>query len=196
MTQNNIRIAVTGGIGSGKSTVCRMIEELNYPVYSCDGIYSELLASPRFLKKLEEEFGSSIVRSGAVDRAALSAIVFSDNSKLNILNDITHPAIMEEAFKKMRGHRLSFLEVPLLFENGFEKLFDGVIVVLRDLNERIDAVVQRDNLENKEIENRINSQFDYQNYDFSEYYVIHNSGSLEDLKVKTNEILKKIENLK
>lgn len=196
MTQNNVKIAVTGGIGSGKSTVCRIIKELNYPVYSCDEIYSELLTSPAFVKRLGDEFGSDIIKNGAIQKDLLSQIVFNQGEKLKKLNSLTHPIIIEEALKKMEAHKLSFLEVPLLFENGFESLFNGVIVVLRELESRITSVIKRDNSEREKILLRIKSQFNYEKFDFSEYYVIHNNGDFNNLTTKTMEIIEKIKNLK
>lgn len=193
MTQNSQKIAITGGIGSGKSTVCNIIKELGYPVYSCDKIYKELLAVPEFINRIADEFGQTAVVGGRLNREALSAIVFGDGEKLKKLNSITHPAIMDMALKKMDSHALSFVEVPLLFENGFQNLFSGVIVVLRGREQRIAAVTSRDNLLQKDVELRIKNQLDYDNFDFSEYYVIHNCGNLSDLRLKITDILKKIE---
>lgn len=191
MTQSNIRIAITGGIGSGKSAVCEVIKK-HYPVYSCDAIYTELLASTEFLNKINSVFCGVVTSDGRLDRQALSAAVFKNDAALKKLNSITHPEIMSAAFKKMEGHSLSFLEVPLLFENGFESLFDGVIVVLRDLEDRINSVMLRDNSDRESVLLRINKQFDYENGNFTKYYVIHNDGNLTDLALKTNKILQKI----
>lgn len=191
--QNNIKIAVTGGIGSGKSAVCKIIGEQGYPVFSCDKIYSELLNFAEFIKKIDKEFGGVIAADGSLNRQALSATVFNNDAALKKLNAITHPEIMASAFKKMEGSRLAFLEVPLLFESGLERLFDGVIVVLRNIDDRINSVIKRDNLNREQVLKRINKQFDYENFDFTKYYVIHNYGSLTNLKQKTAEILQKIE---
>ena len=166
MMQNNIKIAITGGIGSGKSTVSQFIRRLGYTVLSCDEIYSELLRREEFLSVLEKEFGNILADDGSVDRTKLSRIVFNDKVKLTKLNSITHPAIMEEVFKKLQSEKLGFCEVPLLFENGFESLFDEAIVVLRDETERINFVVARDGLNIESVKKRLNSQINYQNYDF------------------------------
>lgn len=192
MTQSNVRIAITGGIGSGKSAVCEIIKKQGYPVYSCDAIYTELLASTEFLNKINSEFGGVVTSDGKLDRQALSAAIFNNEAALKKLNSITHPEIMSAAFKKMEGCRLAFLEVPLLFESGFENLFDGVIVVLRDLEDRINSVISRDNSDRESVLLRINKQFDYVNSDFTKYYVIHNDGNLADLALKTDKILQKI----
>ncbi len=193
MTQNNIKIAITGGIGSGKSTVCQIIKEYGYPVYSCDEIYNEVLTSPQLVKKLADEFGCGIISNGIINRKTLAEAVFSDREKLKKLNALTHPEIMSLALKKMEGRALSFLEVPLLFENNFQNLFNGVIVVLRDFEARVKAASIRDGVEADEIKLRVKNQFDYDNFDFSEYNVIHNCGNLGNLRAKTVEIIKKIE---
>lgn len=195
MTQNNIKIAVTGGIGSGKSAVCQIIKKQGYPVYSCDSIYSELLTSTEFLKKIESEFGGVINADGSLNRKALSDAVFKNDCALKKLNSITHPEIMSEALKKMEGDRLAFLEVPLLFENGFENLFNGVIVVLRGLEDRVNSVMSRDKANRESVLLRINRQLNYDNFDFAKYYVIHNCYNLTVLEQNVLNILQKINNI-
>ena len=192
MMQNNIKIAVTGGICSGKSTVSKVIEEQGYNVLSCDEIYSDLLKDTRFINLLSKEFGDIKNIDGSLNRSRLSDIVFSDGEKLNKLNAITHPKIMQIAMKKMSGKGIHFCEVPLLFEGGFEQLFDNIIVVLRDKDERINELMQRSKLDRNQAVLRINCQFEYENYNFAKYYVIHNDANLTQLKNKTVDILAKI----
>ena len=196
MTQNNIKIAVTGGIGSGKSTVLSIIGNSGYPVFSCDEIYKELLEDKKFIDKIEEEFGNILSEDGKLDRQKLSAMVFGDFDARQRLDSITHPEIMRLAFEKMSLHRMSFLEVPLLFESGFEKIFDKVIVVLRDKEERIKSIIQRSGLRREEAVLRIKSQFDYDNFDFAEYYVIHNDCSKCELAKKTLNLIGEITSIK
>jgi dephospho-CoA kinase len=182
MRQSNIKIAVTGGIGSGKSTVMRIIEERGYPAISCDKVYAQLLEKESFLRLLASEFGDILTEDKKLDRAKLSKKVFESADNLKKLNEITHPKIMEEAFRlseKFDG--LVFFEVPLLFEGGFENLFDDVAVVMRDKSARIDSVIKRDNLTKNQIQCRINSQVNYDILDFAKYYVIHNNGNLQQL---------------
>lgn len=161
-------------------------------MFSCDEIYTELLRDEIFLNEIETNFCGT-VKDGKLDREKLSKEVFSDESKLKKLNLITHGKILKSAFCKMEGERLSFLEVPLLFENGFEKYFDGVIVVLRDLERRIDSVMRRDKTTREKVIERINRQFDYDNCDFAKYYVIHNNSNLSDLRQNTEKILENLE---
>lgn len=192
MTQSNLKIAITGGIGGGKTTVSEFIKEQGYPVISCDQIYKELSDNRNFLNKICNEFGNVTTAEGLLDRKKLSDIVFSDETKLKKLNEITHPAIMEEAFNRMSGEGIYFCEVPLLFEGGFEKLFDKVLVILRDKSLRISSVAQRDKTDTNSVKNRINSQFDYENLSFEKYYVIHNDSDLANLRIQTEKILKQI----
>lgn len=192
MTQNNLKIAITGGIGSGKSTVLKLIEGEGFAVFSCDEIYSDLLKNKDFINLLAAAFGNEILQNGNLDRRKLADIAFNSQSALKKLNAITHPKIMEEVQKRMTLHELSFCEVPLLFENGFEALFNKVIVVLRDREERTKSIVDRDNIAEKEAILRMNNQIDYDNYDFTKYYVIHNNGKCDDLRLAVKSILQKI----
>lgn len=192
MKQNSLKFAITGGIGSGKSTVAEIIKRKGYAVFSCDEIYKELLLDAEFKAKLSLNFDGIISADGSLDRSKLSEIVFNDKSALKRLNALTHPAIIEEVFKKSSGQKISFTEVPLLFESGLEKYFDGIIVVLRDMDKRIDAVSARDKIDREKVILRIKSQFNYEICDFAKYYVIHNDGNLEDLKAKIKEVLEKI----
>jgi dephospho-CoA kinase len=191
--KQNKKIAITGGIGSGKSTVANIIKQKGNPVFSCDEVYKDLLSDKNFLNLLKNEFGDEIIEGGALNRKILSQIVFSDKSKLQRLNRITHPVIMNEMFKRAEEFNCtSYFEVPLLFENSFEGLFDGVIVVLRDLDKRIESVVKRDNLPSDEVLKRINEQYNYENNNFAKYYVIHNNSHLTHLKEQIDKILLKI----
>ena len=191
--KQNKKIAVTGGIGSGKSTVIKILAEKGYPVFSCDEIYAQLTGHKDFLRRLADEFGDVCDSGGRLDREKLAAIVFEDEKKLARLNEITHPAIFEEMFRQADGvGGTCFCEVPLLFESGAEGMFDGVIVVLRDLEERIKSVAARNNLSRGSVISRINRQFDYNNCNFAMYYVIHNNGNIEQLREEVDKIIHRI----
>jgi dephospho-CoA kinase len=195
MKQSKRKIAITGGIGSGKSTVAKFIAELGYPVFSCDETYAELLKDKKFLNILADRFGDILTEQGELDRGKLSAIVFSDGEKLKQLNELTHSKIFEVMFNKSEDLvGLVFYEVPLLFEEGNEKFFDDVIVVLRDLQLRVEDIKKRDNLSEEKIISRINNQYNYDIGDFAKYYVIHNNSNLNDLKCSVVQILDKLNN--
>ena len=155
------KIAVTGGIGSGKSLALQFIAELGYPIYSCDEIYKNIITSEAYVRQIHSAFPECIVEE-KIDRTRLSAIVFENEENLKRLNAISHPLIMQELFAKMdKEEGLVFAEVPLLFEGEFEGLFDCVIVIHRNLDDRITATMKRDGLEEEAIKKRIQTQFDY-----------------------------------
>jgi dephospho-CoA kinase len=191
--KQNKKIAITGGIGSGKSTVGKIIKDCGYPVFSCDETYSELIKDSNFLRELSSVFGDILTCDGLLDKTKLSQIVFSDKEKLNKLNSITHPAIFKKMFddsKDLQG--VCFYEVPLLFEEGNERLFDQVIVIVRDLDKRIESVVKRDNLSESQIRERINSQYNYDINNFVKYYVIHNNADFANLESQVKAVLLKL----
>ncbi len=190
--RSNFIVAVTGGIGSGKTAVCENLRACGQFVVSCDDAYSELLNDDKFTAMLNENFNGVLTAEGKLDRKKLSAIVFSDKEKLNKLNELTHGPIMARVKELCKDKVLAFCEVPLLFENCFEKYFDNVIVVLRNRQERIDSVVKRSGLNYEEVLLRINSQYNYEKGEFADYFVIRNVGDLSDLKYRTEEILKKL----
>ena len=191
--KQNKKIAVTGGIGSGKSTVMKIIAGKGYPIFSCDEIYSQLTSDSDFLNILRHSFGDILNSDGTLDRKKLSEIVFNNPAKLAELDKITHPAIYKEMFRMAdEAGGICFCEVPLLFESGAESLFDGVIIVMRNEEQRIKSVTARDKLPEQDVKKRISNQFDYNSADFAMYYVIHNNGDLSELEWQTEEIIKKI----
>lgn len=194
MTQNKRgkRIAITGGIGSGKSTVAQIIQEAGYPVFSCDEVYREVQRTEEYRLQITRAFGDVFTPDGGPDREKLAQIVFSDKEKLKELDNITHPMIMRELYRKMLPHPVSFAEVPLLFEGGYEKNFDGVIVVYRNLQERIAAVCARDHTDEQKTLARIKNQADYEKIIKEGHTVIYNDGDIRSLRKKVLSALEKI----
>lgn len=202
MTQNSIiknklRIAVTGGIGSGKSTVTNIIEEDGYYTVGFDDVYHELLGDEKFVLGICEVVGVKPVYldgKAVLDRPAVSEKVFNNSVLLDKLNAYTHEKITNAAFKKgdESGRRIVFYEVPLLFESGLENLFDKVIVVMRDRTERIASAALRDGRSFEETALRAEKQFDYENNDLSLHIVILNDGDIESLKRKVRKVLGEI----
>ena len=184
------KIAITGGIGSGKSAVSQIIKQAGYPVLSCDEIYKNLSFDREYLDKLQKLF-PGCVQDGKLLRRALSEKVFGDNNALKALNALSHPLIMARLEQEMEKFPIAFAEVPLLFEGGYQMQFDEVIVVLREMRLRIESVKARDNLTEDEILSRIRQQFDYNKLP-ENCLVIENNGTLSDLKESTQKILHKI----
>ena len=191
------KIAITGGIGSGKSTVAKYIKEQGIPVFSCDEINRRLWEESEFLSLLSKVFPSAC-KEGKIQKEALKALVFSDEAELSKLNKIAHPKIMKKLMKDIEAcdSPLVFAEVPLLFEGGYESRFDGIIVVLRNKESRVRAVEKRDHLTQKEILARIERQYNYREFEKpfqkQNFFILKNDGDLPALKISINEILKQL----
>ena len=191
------KIAVTGGIGSGKSTVLKILSDFGYPVFSCDEVYKEVILDPVYIKKIYKNF-PNCVENNIIDKKKLAKEVFSNSEKRARLNSIAHPMIIELLLSKMKAtpNDIAFAEVPLLFEENLESLFDGVIVVLRKESDRIESICKRDNCTQKEALARIAAQFDYQNWEKSNafnqkgVYTLYNNDDVFQLKNETISILK------
>lgn len=187
------KFAVTGGIGSGKSAVCRLLCERGYPVFSCDEINHTLLQDEEYLKGLAVLFPACF-RKEKLDKAALASLVFSDRGALEKLNGYAHPRIYDRLKAEMeRAKTACFAEVPLLFESGKKDIFDGAIVVLREKEARINAVIARDGLTREEAEARIKDQFDYDGPLPKGCYVVRNDGDEEALEHAVDGLLKTLQ---
>jgi len=127
-----IRIALTGSIGMGKSTVARMFEAAGVPVFDADAVVRALQGPGGDLVEKIGEVFPGCVRSGTLDRECLAAIVLSDREKLSVLEQIVHPAVRqarEDFIAANPGARALVFEIPLLFETGGQNEFDKVVVV-------------------------------------------------------------------
>ena len=183
------KIAITGGIGSGKSAVCRILKERGYPVFSCDEINRTLLSEKSYLDGLCALF-PACVKDEKLNKTALSALVFSDKEALKTLNAYAHPRIAERLRRDMEGaEKTCFAEVPLLFESGMTKRFDCAIVVLRNKEERIRAVVARDGLTAEQAKARMKQQFDYDGPLPDGCLAIENDGDETALCNKVDDVL-------
>ncbi len=187
MMQNK-KIAITGGIGSGKTTVCEILKVKGYAVFSCDEISKQLRKEKEYIKALSEAI-PECVSDGKISETLLSQIVFSDKRAKVKLEAISHPLIMKRLFAEMKNYPVSFAEVPLLFEGGFETLFDAVVAVVREKEKRVYSVINRSNLSRGQVMKRIESQFDYSCLAVKHCTVIENNGSFADLERKVEEFL-------
>lgn len=188
------KIAVTGGIGSGKSVALSVAKEFKFKCFSCDTIARTLYRDQNMRNKIRELFGDAPFSSdGRVLRKRLAKIVFSDRNELLKLNALTHTAIINKLNDLMSAVRgVCVVEVPLLFECKMENDFDMVIVVMRDLDSRIKAVCERDGVKEEDVQKRIKNQFDYAKLDKNAHTIICNDGSFEELKDKLRCVFEKV----
>ena len=188
-------IAITGGIGSGKSFALSVLLDAGFSVLSSDKITAELYEKRKVKLTLKKMFPSAVKGffNPKIDRKAISKIVFSDKQKLKELTITITPLVIKEI--KERAKKISgilFVEVPILFECGYQNEFDAVIIINRPIKERIESVKTRSNLTESEVLDRIKNQFDYQNSDLSSYILLNNDGDKDQLKEKLIKIIKNI----
>lgn len=191
-------IGVTGPIGSGKSYVGDILEEHGIPRIDTDKVYHGLISGyTDTVKELEAEFGKEIVKSdGSVDRKKLGEIVFSDKAKLSRLNEITHKYVhietkdLIEAYRQ-ESHRAVVVEVPLMFESGFDKMCDEIICVVADDDVRVQRIVKRNGISEKDAKNRIKNQKDNNFYIEKSTIVVYNNGN-EDIRAQIEVLISKI----
>ena len=180
---------LTGGIGSGKSTVAKIIEAYGVPVVSADEL-SRMVVAPGSpgLAAVVAAFGDGVLTpAGELDRARLAAIVFADPERRAQLEKIIHPRVrdrFEEVLDILEksGHDRVVYEVPLLFENDLHHLMDGVIVVTAREDLRVARVCERSGLTPEEVRARIATQLDDATRQARADYVISNNGDLGDLQ--------------
>ncbi len=177
-----LQIGITGGIGSGKTTVCKIVESLGFPVYYADERGRYITShDPLVLQGIKDNFGPSVFVNGKLDRAALGAIVFKDNAKLDILNRLIHPAVKQDyqAWLKEQNSLLVFSEIAILFEMGRYRDFDKIMLVTAPEEARIERVIKRSGLTEADIRVRINNQWTDDKKAELAHYQIDNSNEKE-----------------
>lgn len=156
-------IGITGGIGTGKSIVCHLLQILGFPVYDSDTEAKKLInIHPVIRKKLINIFGSDIYIGQELNKALLSKYIFSNSLLLNKVNAIVHPVVQQHYKDWCLRQKASFvfLESAILFESGFESCVDEVWVVTAPEKLRICRVMKRNNCSEKEVKQRISAQLD------------------------------------
>lgn len=154
-------VAITGGIGSGKSVVCRILRTLGYPVYDCDSRAKALMdADDTIKRRLTEEIDSLCVVDGAIDRRRLAAVVFEDAEKLAMLNSMVHSAVRDDiaAWVGEQERNITFVETAILYESGLNTMVDAEWRVESPLELRIARTMKRSAMSRSEVEKRIAAQ--------------------------------------
>jgi len=156
-----ILVGLTGGIGSGKSTVINYFKELGITCYQADDEAKKLMNSDKSLiKKIKNSFGDSIYINSKLDRKKLSAIVFTDKQKLELLNSIVHPYVNRHFENYCKGLEDIYIikEVAIIFEIGTQNKFDKIILVRAPKEDRVKRIINRDKCNRQDAINRINNQ--------------------------------------
>ena len=178
-----IKVGITGGIGSGKSTACKVFKTLGIPVFEADNIARQLINSNTEIRnQLIQVFGKAVyLQDQTINRKYLSGIVFNDSSLLARLNGIVHPVVRNEFEVWCRKQNSNYIlhEAAILFESGFYKIMDKSITVVTKEEERIQRVMKRDGITIELVKQRIKNQWtDEQRMGLADYIINNNDDEL------------------
>ena len=196
-------VGLTGGIGTGKSTVSRKLRERGYPVIDLDVISREVIEYPEVIDELVRNFGNEILenqdntsRKKSISRNKLRQTVFKEEKKVSVLNSIIHPPIVKEMRRQIeelrKSYKTVFVEVQLLFEAKLEKEFDIIVLVYADKKTQLERVLKRDGRSEGEVQQIINAQMDMTEKRRLSNYIIENNGDSEMLDLEIEKFIKKL----
>ena len=190
-----LKIGLTGGIGTGKSSVTEAFQSRGAAVINADLLgHDAYLPGTIGFEEVVTEFGQDIVGSdGQIDRKKLGPIVFSDSSKMDRLNEIMHPLIrdlIEERLVTLESNqnKVAVVEAAILIEAGWKSLFDEIWVVISDPEEVINRLGVRNGLSREDAVKRIDSQMSNDERIEHGDVVVENTGSMEDLQTRVNSL--------
>lgn len=189
-----IKVGITGGIGSGKTTVCKMFEELGVPVYYSDDRAKYLMQHEHHLiDEIKKSFGDDVYENCKLNRKLLAERVFNDKAKLDLLNSLVHPAVFRDTerwLEEQKERKVPYVikEAALLVETGSYKTLDKLIVVTAPLDTRIKRVMTRDQLELEEVQARVRNQLPESEKVKLADFVITNDKYLDHLQKQVKDI--------
>ncbi|WPO77624.1 dephospho-CoA kinase [Flavobacterium sp. KACC 22761] len=190
-------IGLTGGIGSGKTTVANYFQEMGVPVYIADDGAKAVMQSEEVIEKIKKTFGTALFEKNVLNRAKLADIVFNNSEKLAQLNEIVHPAVKKDFEAWLLLHKKEeyvIYEAAILFESGRYKECDSIITVTAPVEVRIERVLKRDNTTREQVLSRMQMQWKDEDRISKSNFVINNV----NLKIAREEVVKilKILNIK
>lgn len=191
-----ITIGLTGGIGSGKSYVARQFAERGILCYNCD-IRSKIIMdiNDHVVESLQQRFGDDIYTDGYVNRKMLAEKIFSNEADLQWVNNLVHPIVYEDfdEWRKMRQADAVLIESAILVESGFYRFCDKIIVVEAPIGLRINRVMQRDGLSEKQVRQRISAQItDEERRKFANYVVVNDE--MNNIAIEIDKIVSDLHN--
>jgi len=189
-----ITVGLTGGIGSGKTTIANFFIELGIPVYFADDEAKKIMnSSKKIKKKLIAEFGDEAYKNEELNRGYLADIVFNDKEKLSIINSIVHPEIAKHFSKWVKKQKTKYIiqENAILFENDTASKFDFIITVTAPIDIKIDRILKRDSTTKEAVLSRIDSQWsDAKKIKMSDFVI--NNIDLIDTKLQVENLHKEL----
>lgn len=189
--KTGIRIAITGGIGSGKSYICRRLKELGIAIYDCDDAAKRIMrSSPEIQRRLTQLIGNDTYRDGRLNKAAVAAFLLASEDNARAIDSIVHPAVAADFI----GSGMEWMECAILYESGFDRLVDKVVAVTAPEDVRVERVMRRDGITEEKAMEWIGRQMPQEHVAARADYVIINDGA-HDVDRQINEIINKL-NLK
>jgi len=176
--QSIFSLGVTGGIGSGKTSVCRIFSVLGVPVFSADNRAREIMDCDReIIDKLNNIAGKDLYTSGYLDRTALSALIFKNPDILKKVNSLIHPVVFDrfEKWKEEQSSQYVVMEAAILFETGNARRLNMIATVIAPVEERISRVIVRSRLTRDQVVERMNNQMDDEARIKMSDFIIHNA---------------------
>ena len=191
-----VKVGLTGGIGSGKTTVSNFLLDYGIPVYNSDSEGKTLMNTNLELKNnIVSIFGERVYDNGILNTNLLSSIVFNDSTKIEQLNNLVHPKVAQDFNQwvgKNNNQPILVKEAAILIESGAYLNMDKIILVVSEKSTRINRISKRDNSDLESIEKRINLQLtDNEKIKYADY-IIENNSSLENLKLEVLKVVNKI----
>lgn len=182
-------VGLTGGIGSGKTTIAKMFHELGVSIYIADIEAKKLMNTSEVIKKeLIETFGKETYIDGELNRSYLSNIVFNNPEELKKINTIVHPRVgqhFEDWYDERRNEKYVIKEVAILFENDSYKQCDKIITVVAPIEERFRRILKRDHTTREAVQNRMNNQWsDDKKIALSDYIIFNEDLAKARLQVE------------
>lgn len=172
-------VGITGGIGSGKSVVSRLLNMLGYPVYDSDSKAKRLNDTDEEVKRaLTLAFGSDLYENGLLNRPKLASLIFQSDSNRQLVNAIIHPAVKRDFLRwaEAQDSDIVFLEAAILYESGFDAFMNKVVAVAAPEQVRIQRAMQRDNATEQQIVNRLRAQMSQDVLESKADFVVVNDG--------------------
>ncbi len=190
----NIKVAITGGIGSGKSTFANYLALKGYIVINADDISKDILTfDESIINKVSKEFGSESYKNGKLNKKFIAAQVFSNPAKLNKLNSILHPRVLHKIDtlieKKYKNDKFVFIEAALIYEADIEKKFDYVVLVTAEFNIRLRRSVVSGKFNEEDFINRDNNQIPQEEKEKRADFIFSNNESKKKLVKKADLLL-------
>ena len=185
-------IGLTGGIGSGKTTIANYFQEKGVPVYIADEGAKFVMQSENIVKQIKTTFGEDLFENSILNRTKLAEIVFNDKSKLEQLNNIVHPAVKNDFdlwLLQHKNYEYVIYEAAILFESGRYKDCDVIITVTSPKEVRIERVLKRDNTSREHVLSRMEMQWNDEKRISGSNFVINND-NLKNAKEEVVKILK------